>query len=184
MEKITQSTEYEYLFKLVNADDDESAETGKAPTVQIRKAGGSFGPTTNPASEIANGWYKVIFTTTEANTLGPMLIEAWATGTNVWSDKVVVEAAVGAVAVNLDTTQLNKIADTIIRRAMSSVEASATGDTPSQYSLLGAVLKIIGRVEIDGINEQMVVYETDETTEFFRQDITTDPGAEPIVGVY
>lgn len=185
MEQITQSTEYVYMFPLVDETDDETNETGKTPTLQISKAGGVFAGATNSITEVSNGWYKVTFTTTETNTVGGIAIRAWATGTNEWKDKVQVVAAQGAVSVTLTTAQYNQIADHVLRRTMANVEASSDGDAVSQHALIGAVLKVAGHTEIvSGSPDQLTVYKADETTTFYTQDVTTDASADLIIEVH
>lgn len=83
---INQGTIPTVVFLLVDATDDETAETGLSPTVQISKNGGSFATVTNSVSEIANGWYKVALTATETNTVGPLIVRATGTGADEWRD--------------------------------------------------------------------------------------------------
>jgi hypothetical protein len=71
---------------MVDATDDETAETGLTPTVQISKNGGSFADTSNSAVEVGNGWYYVALTATETNTDGPLLVRATGTGSDEYRD--------------------------------------------------------------------------------------------------
>lgn len=55
------------VFKMVDATDFATPETGVTVTEEISKDGGSFASCTNAASQIANGWYKITLTATEMN---------------------------------------------------------------------------------------------------------------------
>jgi len=184
MGTITQSTAYTVTFFMADETDDETAETGLSPTVYLSKAGGAFATSTNAAAEVpttGRGWYTVVLTTTETNTVGDFVVEAEGTGADIWREKYQI-VATAAVSVTLTTAQYNTIADHVIRRDLPSVEASSDGDTLGRYSLMGAFLKFVGRVDTDGGTNEFVVYETDGTTEFYRQGFTEDGGAVPVVG--
>lgn len=71
---------------MVDSTDDETAETGLTPTVQISKNGGAFAAATNAAVEVGNGWYYVALTATETNTDGPLLVRATGTGSDEFRD--------------------------------------------------------------------------------------------------
>lgn len=175
--EITQSTAYKIMFLLVDETDDETPETGKSPTVTISKNGGAFASTTNSAAELSGGWYAVTLTTTETNTLGELVVEASDTGTDVYRTIYQVLAA-PSTSIIITQAQHDAIADNVLRRLASNVEASSDGDTPGQKSLLGVILKITGRTRIAAA--KMETYKNDETTLFFDQNVTTDPAADPI----
>ena len=84
--QITQSSTPTVVFLLVSSSDDKTALTGATPTVTISKAGGAFAATTNPASEISGGFYKVLLTASETGTVGALALIATATGADVWRD--------------------------------------------------------------------------------------------------
>lgn len=180
--EITQSTTYRATFVLVDATDDETAETGITPTVYVSKNGGAFATSTNAAVEIGRGRYYVDLTTTETNTVGELCIDAEGTGTDVYRSVYQVESNSSA-SVTLSASQMNAIADHVTRRDAANIEASGDGDTVSQHSLLGALLKMAGRARIDGVADELVVYKANETTEFYRQAVTVDATADPIVEV-
>ena len=71
---------------MVDATDDETAETALTVSVEISKNGGAFAATTNSVVEIGNGWYYVDLTATETDTDGPLIIRATATGADEWRD--------------------------------------------------------------------------------------------------
>lgn len=55
------------VFKMVDATDFATPETGVTVTEEISKDGGAFAACSNAFSEIANGWYKITLTATEMN---------------------------------------------------------------------------------------------------------------------
>lgn len=55
------------VFKMVDATDFATPETGITVTEEISKDGGAFAACANAFSEIANGWYKITLTATEMN---------------------------------------------------------------------------------------------------------------------
>jgi hypothetical protein len=79
---VPQSTSFTWVFKLY-LNDHVTPATLKTVAVTISKNTGAFG---NPsggatnATEIANGWYFVTFSTTDTGTLGPLIILGTCTG--------------------------------------------------------------------------------------------------------
>lgn len=114
--------------------------TGKSPTVQISKNGAAFANTSNAASEISNGWYKVTLTGTETNTEGDLIVRATATGCAEWADKYEVQ---GAQEVTLTTAEKNVIADHILNRGLTAARDSGNGDTPSADSAITALRSLL-----------------------------------------
>lgn len=82
-----------------------------------------------------------------------------------------------------DITQAvcNKIADHVLRRSAAAALASSNGDTKVYKSLLGAMAKLTNKVAIGSGN--MTTYETDGTTVFGTQTVTSSPAADPITGL-
>lgn len=76
-ERIPQSTTIRAVFKAYLSSDHVSPGTGKTIAVVISKNGAAFG---NPsagatnATELANGWYYVDLSTTDTDTLGPLIV--------------------------------------------------------------------------------------------------------------
>jgi hypothetical protein len=60
-----------YLFHLALTADGADA-TGLVPVVTISKAGGAFGAAAGVVSELSGGWYKIVFTAADLNTLGAL----------------------------------------------------------------------------------------------------------------
>lgn len=67
-------------FLMVQSVDHISPLTGAAPTVVLSKNGAAFASPAGAVAEIGNGWYKVAPNATDANTLGPLLLHATASG--------------------------------------------------------------------------------------------------------
>lgn len=80
MALLKQSTAYTATWLMVDSTDHISAKTGLTVTVNISKAGAAFGAAGGTVSEIANGWYKCVLTTTDTNTLGDLSYHCTATG--------------------------------------------------------------------------------------------------------
>jgi hypothetical protein len=73
MAVLKQSTAYTKVFSMVTSASHYLPLTGAAPVVNISKAGGTFGVATNsPATEIANGFYKINMAVGDLNTLGDL----------------------------------------------------------------------------------------------------------------
>ena len=77
---LKQSTAYTRAFLMVLSSDHVSPATGKTVTVNLSKAGGSFGAAGGTITEIADGWYKIALTTTDTGTLGDLAFDCTATG--------------------------------------------------------------------------------------------------------
>lgn len=74
------STAYTRAFLLIDSADHITGKTGVTPTVTLSKAGGAFGAAGGTVTEIANGFYKIAYTTTDANTLGDLAVHVTGTG--------------------------------------------------------------------------------------------------------
>jgi hypothetical protein len=77
---LKQSTAYTATFLMIDSTDHISAKTGLTVTVNISKAGAAFGAAGGTVTEIANGWYKIVLTTTDTNTVGDLSYHCTATG--------------------------------------------------------------------------------------------------------
>ena len=110
MYELRQSVAVVITILMVDATDDETAETGKSLTVYISKNGGAFTTTTNSAVEISRGWYQLTLTATEVNTLGALIIEADASGCDTWRTVYNVVAATPEVSLPDGAITANKIA--------------------------------------------------------------------------
>lgn len=68
------------LFLMVDDTDHITGKTGLTPTVTISKNGGGFAAPSGAVSEVGNGWYKVAGNSTDSDTLGPLILNAVASG--------------------------------------------------------------------------------------------------------
>ncbi len=80
----------------------------------------------------------------------------------------------------MDDASADKLADHVLRRSWANAAASANGDTLDFRSLLGAVAKLVNRIEIVG--STLTVYENDDTTALGTQTLASDPAADPVTG--
>lgn len=162
------------VFLLVDESDDETAETGVTPTVQISKAGGAFATVTNAVTEISNGWYKVTLTATETNTDGALAVRAYGTGTDEWR-------MLHEVYTNLLTsTEANRIADIVLRRVNTSIEGSSYGETLALESLYG-IIQMFTNASVSSSTK--TVTQSDGSTTLGTQTLTTSGSAVPVIGI-
>jgi hypothetical protein len=85
-------------------------------------------------------------------------------------------------ASELSAGACEKIADIVLRRLMTNVEASASGDTPGVGSLYGLVQQMQESNLVDNAGF-LTVYKTDGTTELGQKAVTTDAAGEPVTGI-
>jgi hypothetical protein len=81
----------------------------------------------------------------------------------------------------LTEADIVRIADVVLRRATSNVEASSDGDALSLKSLYGMVAQGVHNTQVSGAS--LTVTRSDDTTVLGTRTVTTDPSAEPIVGI-
>ena len=74
-----------------------------------------------------------------------------------------------------------EIADTVLRRSTANVEASSTGDALSLKSLYGMVAQGVHNTQVSGAT--LSVTKSDDRTVLGTRTVTTDPTAEPIIGI-
>lgn len=76
---LKQSTAYTRMFLLIQSADHITALTGATATVSLSKAGGTFATAGGTVTEVANGWYKIVLTTTDTGTIGDLVFHITAT---------------------------------------------------------------------------------------------------------
>lgn len=78
------------MFLIVQSADHITGLTGATPTVTLSKAGAAFGAAGGTVTEVANGYYKIAFTTTDTNTLGDLAVHVTAASGDPtdWVDQV------------------------------------------------------------------------------------------------
>lgn len=144
---------------------------------KITKDGAALANSTNAPSHIGNGIYKLTITATElqAKNIGIVIIDQ--SGTKEWEDQFIVIGTVNHASAQLPTFDIdnNTVTDTILKRDVDQVEATAP-----VHSLAGVILKQMGKVDIAGAT--LTIKETDGTTTFATQTVTTDSGADPVTG--
>lgn len=173
------------VFLMVDSTDYTTAETSLSPVpvVQLSKNGGAFATSTNAATEIGNGWYKATLTATETGTAGPLIVRATATGCAEWRQIYHVLDTSADLMLNDDT--ILAIAYSVVRADLANARAASGAylDAETDRSVLGLAAMDVNKTEIDSGAAQLVVYEEDGTTEFFRQDlITTVSTVDPVIG--
>jgi hypothetical protein len=67
-------------FLMIDSTDHLSGKAGLTPTVTISKNGATFATPAGAVAEIGDGWYKVAGNAADANTLGPLILHATASG--------------------------------------------------------------------------------------------------------
>ena len=72
---------HEIDFVLVDSDGQEVTGLGSGFTLELREANGSFVAGVGTKAEIGNGWYRYTNVPAEADTVGPVAIRAFGTGT-------------------------------------------------------------------------------------------------------
>lgn len=87
------------------------------------------------------------------------------------------------LAADVTAAVANKLADHLLRRNAGTAAASASGDTLTGLSLVGAVAKNTHKLDETTNAGFITVFRTDGTTEFYRQAITTDASGIPIVAI-
>lgn len=174
------------VFKLVTAADVTAPLTGVTPDVEISKAGGTFATATNSPSEIGYGWYKITLTATETGTNGLIIFRAaHASAYDEWEDLHEVRTAQVTTGLDLSDAAKLEIAYAVLRADLANARDETGGhvDTLTERSLLGAASMDVNATETDSGANQLVVYEEDDTTEFFRQDLTTTTSSvNPVTG--
>ena len=133
MAVLSQSTAYTRSFVMYLAGTRTPA-TGKTVTVNLTKAGGTFGVAGGAVAEIANGWYKVSLNTTDTNTLGDLGYNctAAACDPNDFSDQV------GPVPANM--IQINGLATNGHNATLSLKQldiSNSSGDAITAFSTGG-----------------------------------------------
>jgi hypothetical protein len=79
MARLPHNQIYTRDFMMIQSADHISGLTGATVTVTLSKAGAAFGAAAGTVTEVANGHYKVAYTTADLNTLGDLAVHATAT---------------------------------------------------------------------------------------------------------
>lgn len=116
----------------------------------------------------------------EARTLAAASYATASTLATVAADVVLILADTGTDGVVLSSGQCNAIADHVLRRNQSNVEASSNGDTLALSSVYGAVQQM---QEASASGTTLTVKKTDGSTTLGTKTLATDAAADPVTGV-
>ena len=136
MRVVKQSTAPVVTFLMVSSTDHFTGATGLTVTVKLSKNGGAGATSTNAAAAVdaANlpGWYQLILTATETNTVGDIIVRATASGADQADRLLVVESAT--------TSDLNTLATGINAKTTNLPAApAAVSDIPAAATVAEAV---------------------------------------------
>jgi len=116
----------------------------------------------------------------EARTLAAASYATASTLATVADNVVLILADTGTDGVVLSSGQCNAIADHVLRRNQSNVEASSNGDTLALSSVYGAVQQM---QEASASGTTLTVKKTDGSTTLGTKTLATDAAADPVTGV-
>jgi hypothetical protein len=140
------------VFLLVDSSDDETAETGLAPTVNISKNGGTFAPASGAVTEVGNGWYKFTLTATETNTNGPLIVRATGgVGADEWRDVYHVIPALPRTAAQIQTSAQAALQAYNLDHLLSAAVDTSFANTVNLNSVLGHLASISNTTNFDRI---------------------------------
>jgi hypothetical protein len=83
---LKQSTARNVTLYMVSSTDHITPATGLTLSVQLSKDGASFVGISPSVTEIGNGWYSIVLTTTHTNTLGDLSLRVTATGADTLNE--------------------------------------------------------------------------------------------------
>jgi hypothetical protein len=139
----------------------------------------------SPQSLAAAVWQALSAEYNDAGTMGNKLNSAASAG-DPWSTALPGSYSAGEAGYILGNQVLTeadivRIADIVLRRATSNVEASSDGDALSVKSLYGMIAQGVHNTQVSGTT--LTVTKSDDTTVLGTRTVTTDPTAEPIIGI-
>jgi hypothetical protein len=77
---LKQVTVFTRMFFMLDSADHRSGKTGLTVTVTLSKAGAAFAAAGGAVSEVASGWYKIVLSAVDTNTVGQLVYHCTATG--------------------------------------------------------------------------------------------------------
>lgn len=139
----------------------------------------------SPQSLAAAVWQALATDYNAAGTMGNKLNSAASAG-DPWTTALPGSYAAGSAGYIIGNQVLTeadivKIADIVLRRTTANVEASSDGDALSLKSLYGMVAQGVHNTQVSGTT--LSVTKSDDTTVLGTRTVTTDPTAEPIIGI-
>lgn len=199
MNYLRQSTAASVKFgPFVDDTDGKTAETAltiQKADVRMSKNGGNMAATHSDqgASDVGAphdelGVYDGSFDTTDTNTLGRLRVDIYKSGALAWwREWQIIPADVydalvaGSIVLPVNTTQVegvdasDKIGDSVLSRNVSNVEVGLGEHT------LGTIVLFL--LESIASGSTLTVHRTDGSTTHITKTLTTDPSAEPVIGV-
>lgn len=153
MAELRRASAWTWVFKMVDAYDFATPQTGKSPAVAISKDGGGFGSTTNAASELASGWYTVGLTSTETDA-DVVLLKATASGC-AQTDEVFYLPTQSA------SSAASSIADAVLGEAINEHK----GDSDSLAEAINLIRRAVAGKRDQTIATGVIrIYDTDDST--------------------
>lgn len=172
MALLRQSTAYTRLFKLISSIDHISAKTGVTATVNLSKAGGTFGAAAGSVSEIANGWYQVSLTTVDTNTLGDLAYYITGSG----ADDTDFCDQVGVVPANVVQIAGSAPSATNIARTTQAISICAVGSASTTTSIVTSSMDPAAAAT-DQFKGRIVTFDRATTTANLRGQATDITGS-------
>lgn len=206
MAELEKNAEFVWMFKMVDSTDFATAETGETCAVTFSHLAAGVmtaftGLTGSPAvTQVSAGWYYV---TVPAADMNADVVVLRATGdasapteeklyppTKIVSDLNDFDAAATNVThadAHLTSAKIadsfaEKITDILVRRSYNSIRTSSDGDAVSFRSLLGAVARLVNKIDASS-GTTLVTYHEDDSTAFETSAVTGDSGADPVVTI-
>jgi hypothetical protein len=163
--------------------------------VQVRKDNGSFSNTVTLPTHVDKGIYDVTLASGEMAAAKIIVILVDQSSTKEFEDQAFVVETYGnasaehqfdldsdvVVVGDVNSAPANVIADHILRRTFQNASQSSDGDAKTGRSLLGAVAKLVNKISISGAT--LTIYEHDDSTSLFTQNVSSQAGANPIIAL-
>lgn len=158
---LEQSVAATIVFAMRDDTDFFTPETGKSPDCEISKNAGAFASTTNSASEISDGWYTVTLTTTETNTVGPLIFKATSAGCAQMDEVHQVYDELNAdVTTNSDKTDYTLSATGVDEVLDETIQAGGPTLREAMIYVLGFAA---GKLTLD--TNEITIRDTEDTTD-------------------
>lgn len=162
MALMKQSTAYTRTFLMVDSADHVTGKTGVTPAVKLSKAGGSAAAAGGTVTEVDSvnfpGLYKIVYTTTDTNTLGDLAAHCTAAGadpTDLTTDQVVAFDPTDAAALGLsriDTNIASRMATFTLPTNFSALSIDANGRVKALVGFTKGVSAVVPFEMFDSTN--------------------------------
>jgi len=153
MAELRRGVAWTWAFKMVDASDFATPETGKSPTVQVSRDGGAFGASTNSASEVGDGWYTVVLTVVETDA-DIVVLKATASGCAQTDEAFYLPTHTAGSAAG-------SVADAVLGEAINDHK----GDSDSLAEAINLIRRAVAGKRDQTIATGVIrIYDTDDTT--------------------